>query len=69
MARESEGVDAIPSDVELSGERGFHLACWLRAHPDRCVREIPALAVGALRSRDDGREALATGFVGFLAKP
>lgn len=61
--------DAIMSDLAMPVETGYDLIRGVRAHPDRLVRAIPAIAVSAHCSPQHRQDAFAAGFDGFIAKP
>jgi CheY-like chemotaxis protein len=59
--------DVLVSDIRMPGADGFWLIRRIRALP--ATRDIPALAITGLSSRDDRRRALEEGFQAHLAKP
>jgi CheY-like chemotaxis protein len=59
--------DVLVSDIRMPGADGFWLIRRVRARP--ATRDLPALAVTALSSRDDRKHALDEGFQAHLAKP
>lgn len=64
---QAERPDLILLDLQLPGVDGFTLTRQLKA--DAETREIPILAMSAYVSPEKQAEAVASGCVGFLAKP
>ena len=62
-------ADVLISDIAMPGEDGYSLLRRLRASPDVCLRELPAVALTAFVRSEDQAQALAAGFQMHLPKP
>jgi PAS domain S-box-containing protein len=61
--------DALISDIGMPGGDGYELIRRVRAHPDRRVNRIPAVALTAYARAEDRLRALQMGFHMHVPKP
>jgi signal transduction histidine kinase/ActR/RegA family two-component response regulator len=66
---QTEQVDLIISDIGMPGTDGFELMRRVRAHHDRKVAGLPAIALTAFTHAQDANEAMQAGFNTHMPKP
>jgi PAS domain S-box-containing protein len=64
-----ERPDVIVSDIGMSGADGYALIASIRSRPPEAGGDVPALALTAYASPEDGVRARAAGFDAHLVKP
>jgi PAS domain S-box-containing protein len=65
----TEPFDILISDIGMPGADGYELMRLVRAHPDRRVSRIPAIALTAYARTEDRLRALQSGFQMHVPKP